>query len=170
MRSGIDIIRDYSGLYWPVYLRFRLSRECGPTKGKRLQQITPGGLFWTLPLQRWPVRNTMEAMDGWSGDVIRARREQMGFSRRALAKACGISHATLAAIEQGQRRSPRPDTLYIIARALRLDLDSEVAPSRTQDSPAIESALELLRAMPPERQQLTVRLLLVLADQDLSAD
>lgn len=52
------------------------------------------------------------------GDVLRARREALGFSLRQLKERCGIDDGLLSRMEQGQILTPSPDKLARLAEAL----------------------------------------------------
>ena len=54
---------------------------------------------------------------------LRARREELGFSRAQLAQACGIDRATVYRIEAGQVQEVGSGTLYRIAGALHCSTD-----------------------------------------------
>ncbi len=50
---------------------------------------------------------------------LRDRRKQMGFSQEALAGMCGLDRTEISLLECS-KRSPRLDTLVVLARALEL--------------------------------------------------
>src|SRR3954470_6367409 len=56
------------------------------------------------------------------GDLLRARRQELGLSGRDLATLAGIDNGTIVRIEQGAFTAPRPDKLSRIAEALGLSL------------------------------------------------
>ena len=53
---------------------------------------------------------------------VKARREQLGLTIRALAKQLKISHATIVRIENGEIYSPRMDVLLALAKGLRVSV------------------------------------------------
>jgi transcriptional regulator with XRE-family HTH domain len=55
------------------------------------------------------------------GEVIKARREAIGFSQRKLARAVGVEGSHIAFIEAGRRRPSLP-VLFRLSRILELDL------------------------------------------------
>jgi predicted ATPase/transcriptional regulator with XRE-family HTH domain len=52
------------------------------------------------------------------GDLLRGFRVAASLTQEVLAERCGISPATVAALEQGRRRAPRLSTVRLIATAL----------------------------------------------------
>jgi predicted ATPase/DNA-binding XRE family transcriptional regulator len=52
------------------------------------------------------------------GDLLRGFRVAASLTQEVLAERCGISPATVAALEQGRRRAPRLSTVRLIASAL----------------------------------------------------
>ncbi len=56
------------------------------------------------------------------GQLIRARREQLGLSVRQLADQAEMNFATISRLEQGQFGSPRADKLARLAAALDLNV------------------------------------------------
>lgn len=56
------------------------------------------------------------------GKRVQARREQLGVSRRALAKELGFAHSTIVRIENGVSYSPRMDVLLALAKGLRVNV------------------------------------------------
>jgi predicted ATPase/DNA-binding XRE family transcriptional regulator len=52
------------------------------------------------------------------GDLLRGFRVTASLTQEVLAERCGISPATVAALEQGRRRAPRLSTVRLIASAL----------------------------------------------------
>ena len=56
------------------------------------------------------------------GQLIRARREQIGMSGRQLAKAIDVPNSTVVRIERGEVAAPTPDKLARLAEALELNL------------------------------------------------
>ena len=57
------------------------------------------------------------------GDLLRGYRLAVALSQEALAERAGLSANTVAALERGRRTAPRPDTVTLLADALRLDPD-----------------------------------------------
>jgi transcriptional regulator with XRE-family HTH domain len=56
---------------------------------------------------------------------LRDRRLQMGFSQEALAGMCGLDRTEISLLEC-RKRSPRLDTVVVLARALELDSAGEL--------------------------------------------
>jgi predicted ATPase/DNA-binding XRE family transcriptional regulator len=54
------------------------------------------------------------------GDLLRGFRVAASLTQEVLAERCGISPATVAALEQGRRRAPRLSTVRLIASALEV--------------------------------------------------
>ena len=77
-------------------------------------------------------------------------RRRAGLSQRALARAAGVPHSTVARIELG-RLSPRADTLERLLRATGHTLVIEPAGGQGVDRSQIR---ELLRLTPGERARL----------------
>jgi transcriptional regulator with XRE-family HTH domain len=82
--------------------------------------------------------------------IIRDARRRAGLSQRALARAAGMPHSTVARIELG-RLSPRTDTLERLLRAAGRTLATEPALGVGVDRSQIR---ELLRLTPGERARL----------------
>jgi predicted ATPase/transcriptional regulator with XRE-family HTH domain len=59
-------------------------------------------------------------MAGSFGELLRRFRVAASLTQEALAERCGLSPATIAAIEQGRRNAPRLTTVRMIAEALEL--------------------------------------------------
>lgn len=56
------------------------------------------------------------------GEHLRERREELGLSSRALARATFMNDASILRLEQGLVAAPAPDKLVRIAEALGLDM------------------------------------------------
>ena len=56
------------------------------------------------------------------GDLLRRKREELGYSIRQLARSTNINDVTVGRIEQGQFSNPAPDKLARIAEVLQLEL------------------------------------------------
>jgi transcriptional regulator with XRE-family HTH domain len=56
------------------------------------------------------------------GSFLRKRRARLGLSSRDLAARSGIDQATIVRLEQGAFAEPRPETLRVVAEALRVSL------------------------------------------------
>lgn len=54
------------------------------------------------------------------GQVLRARREQYGWSQYALEELSGVDHSVIGRIESGHIAAPGPDKLSRLAEALSL--------------------------------------------------
>lgn len=62
-------------------------------------------------------------MDGDFGTALRRLRKQAGLTQEALAERSGLSVEGISALERGQRRHPRADTVDLLATGLGLGLD-----------------------------------------------
>jgi transcriptional regulator with XRE-family HTH domain len=56
---------------------------------------------------------------------LRARRKQQGLSQEALAGLCGLDRTEISLLECS-KRSPRLDTIVVLARALELGSSAEL--------------------------------------------
>ncbi len=56
------------------------------------------------------------------GQLIRSRREQLGWSIRRLAREANLEFTTVKRIEDGSFKAPKPDKLAAIAKSLNLPL------------------------------------------------
>jgi transcriptional regulator with XRE-family HTH domain len=56
---------------------------------------------------------------------LRERRKQLGFSQEVLAGMCGLDRTEISLLEC-RKRSPRLDTVVVLARALELDSAGEL--------------------------------------------
>lgn len=56
------------------------------------------------------------------GALLRARREELGFSARHVAREVDVRDSTIMRLERGAYASPAPDKLARIAHVLGLDL------------------------------------------------
>src|SRR4051812_39706474 len=65
-----------------------------------------------------PMRTTDGA--GSFAALLRAYRAAVGLSQEELAEHTGLSRRGISALERGERRSPHPDTVRRLARALNL--------------------------------------------------
>ncbi|HEX8919039.1 MAG TPA: helix-turn-helix domain-containing protein, partial [Chloroflexota bacterium] len=54
------------------------------------------------------------------GDLLRQYRRRAGLTQEALAERAGVSVRTITEVERGINRSPRRDTLHLLADALQL--------------------------------------------------
>jgi uncharacterized protein len=84
--------------------------------------------------------------------LVRNARRRAGLSQRALARAAGVPHSTVARIELG-RLSPRTDTLERLLRASGRTLATEPTLGEGVDRSQIR---ELLRLTSGERARLAV--------------
>ena len=57
-----------------------------------------------------------------TGERVRARREELGYTRADLAKLTGISESTISFIEQG-RSAPNLETLTLVCEGLQCSAD-----------------------------------------------
>ena len=85
-----------------------------------------------------------------SARLIRNARRRAGLSQRALARAAGVPHSTVARIELGLL-SPRAETLERLLRVTGTELATEPALGVGIDRSQIR---ELLRLTPGERARL----------------
>lgn len=56
------------------------------------------------------------------GEVLRARREQLGYSQYGLEAVSGVDHSVIGRIESGHIAAPAPDKLARLASVLRLNV------------------------------------------------
>lgn len=102
------------------------------------------------PASPRPARNTsVEIMQVSS--TLRSRREELGLSQDAAAKACGLSRSNFVHLEQKTVDNPRLSTLVRLADGLGLDIRDLIDAGtkgrhhpNTQD-PALRLALNVLR-------------------------
>jgi len=80
-----------------------------------------------------------------NGDILRARRLELGISRRALAKLCGITGETITRLEEtGNPAQLSVETLMKLLRNLAVDLnDVTVESSKRQSNGNIATTSEL---------------------------
>src|SRR6516165_1680589 len=90
------------------------------------QVSDPATARLALRLRLWEVR--ARERDGGDatlpesfGDLLRERRVAASLTQEQLAELCHLSPKTIAALEQGRRRTPRLSTVKEIAVALGLD-------------------------------------------------
>jgi transcriptional regulator with XRE-family HTH domain len=57
------------------------------------------------------------------GRFIRARREALALSLRALEKRSGVDHTYIYALEQGEIQTPSPEKLQRLARELEVEIE-----------------------------------------------
>ena len=69
------------------------------------------------------------------GELVRSERGRRGWSQAQLAERAGFATSTIATIERGHQRRPRPRTLRDVARALGLALGLLEAASRWDARP-----------------------------------
>jgi predicted ATPase/DNA-binding XRE family transcriptional regulator len=65
-------------------------------------------------------RGSDDARGTGFGELLRRHRRDAGLSQEGLAELAGLSVDAIAALERGRRRAPRPQTLRLLADALRL--------------------------------------------------
>jgi len=56
---------------------------------------------------------------------LRRHRERTGLSQEALGEVCGLDRTEISLLERSQR-SPRLETIVVLARALKLDSAGEL--------------------------------------------
>ena len=56
---------------------------------------------------------------------LRRQRERAGLSQEALSEVCGLHRTEISLLERSQR-SPRLETIVVLARALKLDSAGEL--------------------------------------------
>lgn len=79
------------------------------------------------------------------GDLLRAKRQELGYSTYELADAAGVNSSTVVRIELGRFAAPSPDKLAKFAEALGLSLAEVYAKAGYVvpiDLPGIETYLE----------------------------
>src|SRR5579871_5751913 len=79
------------------------------------------------------------------GGVLRHYRLAVGLTQEALAAAAGLSVRGISDLERGVNRAPRPDTLRLLAEALRLSPQERVQFM----AHAPRSGAGVLRDLPP---------------------
>ncbi|UGS35620.1 helix-turn-helix domain-containing protein [Capillimicrobium parvum] len=100
------------------------------------------------------MKQTVVVIQDSIGERIRARREQLGLSMRAVARAAGVSPSYLGSIESGRNpatgRAPLPSVRVLVrlADALELELDGLLAAVGVGAPPA-GAAHTLLYVMAP---------------------
>lgn len=55
--------------------------------------------------------------------LLQKMRERRRLTQEELAKASGVTQQAISAIESGKNKSPRVDTLYFLAEALKCTVD-----------------------------------------------
>ena len=81
--------------------------------------------FWAKYLVRWVIVDKHEENrdpGGSLGQYLRDRREHLGLSARAVARAVGVQDSTIMRLERGHYLAPAPDKLARIAATLELEL------------------------------------------------
>lgn len=76
------------------------------------------------------------------GTVLRNYREAAGLSQEQLAERAGLTASAIGALERGERRRPYPQTVQLLATALKLDEERRAAliaavPRRGASAPAV---------------------------------
>ena len=87
------------------------------------------------------------------GDVIRANREQRGWSQSELARRSGLTQGHINQIEAGKRLNPSVEVLQRVAQAFGVGVDSLL-----QDSPLAPLAQDIAQAPANELTKLWSRL------------
>lgn len=80
------------------------------------------------------------------GNLLRAKRKELGFSTYQLAAAAGVNSSTVVRIELGKFAAPGPDKLAKFATALKMNLAEVYAKAGyivPDDLPEIESYLQV---------------------------
>jgi predicted ATPase/transcriptional regulator with XRE-family HTH domain len=78
------------------------------------------------------------------GAVLRRHRRARGLTQEALAERARLSRDAISALERSRRRTPRPDTLALLADALELadpERASFAAAARAAQMPEVDSAI-----------------------------
>lgn len=81
------------------------------------------------------------------GDVIRARRETLGWSQADLSRESGVPLSTVQTLESDVYRRPQRKTLVKIADALDLDVEALMATSPLSNDEGVE---RVMRKVDPE--------------------
>ena len=81
-----------------------------------------------------------EILGGSSGPAIeagrlRSSRRARGWSQRQLARLSGISRGAIQNLERGRTRIPHPETLYVLAKALRVEPTELLAAPERRGAP-----------------------------------
>ncbi|REG49546.1 helix-turn-helix protein [Paraburkholderia sp. BL6669N2] len=117
-----------------------------PRKLDHLKQATPA----RHPAQERPARDTSAEIEHLSS-ALRRRREKLGLSQEAAAKACGLSRSNFVHLEQKTVNNPRLSTLVRLADGLQLEIldliDSDTDSRRQANAqdPALRVALNVFR-------------------------
>ncbi len=82
------------------------------------------------------------------GDRVRAMRDRLGLTRKALSQSSGVSERYLADLEAGAGNASLM-VLRRVATALRLDLDTLLS-ERAHASPELASMIDMLSRLPPD--------------------
>ncbi len=90
----------------------------------------------------------MEALQIKAGEIIKAKREELGISLVDFARRTGISPGYLSQLENGKKTNPNLELMVAIARELDIEIDSLLGLEQETELPAlrIPSLLRLVIA------------------------
>lgn len=82
----------------------------------------------------------------FSGDMVRQRRKELGWTLDELVEKTGLSKSFLSEVERG-KRSPSADTLLKLSRALSLPMDGMMGHSHEPYRPEQMAKIDLPHAL-----------------------
>ena len=94
------------------------------------------------------------------GEVISARRNELGLSMRALARAINTNHATISKLESNPNIEAEPNTLKGLAKELRLDYNYLLSLNKTiEDNKDIRIIARASKTMSGQEREKMMELL-----------
>ncbi len=119
----------------------------------RVVEWSTKGCIWTNVLVEWCFSGDLVVVNQDRarrlGEFLRARREDLGLSARALARAVGVRDSTILRLEAGSYLAPAADKLARIAEQLKLDLADVFAMANYVIPRSLPSLPEYLRLRYP---------------------
>jgi len=73
----------------------------------------------------WGAMESSQRMREQFAENLRRQRERAGLSQEALSEVCGLHRTEISLLERSQR-SPRLETIVVLARGLKLDSAGEL--------------------------------------------
>ena len=136
--------------------------------GNRVVEWSTKGCIFTKVLVKWVILSGTSFMSQDHsrrlGKYLRARREELGLSARAVARAVGVRDSTILRLEAGAYRAPSADKLARLAEQLQLDLADVFAMADYVIPNSLPSLPEYLRlrypTLTPETMEALSNLLL----------